>query len=72
MEKDSEMDSDRESTHSDWSKLIPINNEINKPSDAMKTHAQTEKKGCEEHSIDSTQTKIKRLVDMEDKISLCN
>ena len=33
MEKDSEMDSDRESTYSNWSKLVPINNEINKPGD---------------------------------------
>ena len=37
MEKDSEMDSDRENIHSNWSKLISINNEINKPGDAMKT-----------------------------------
>ena len=42
--KDSEMDSDRESIHSNWSKLIPINNEINKPSDAMKTDAQQRKR----------------------------
>ena len=40
MEKDSETYHDRESIHSNWSKLIPINNEINKPSDAMKTDAQ--------------------------------
>ena len=44
MEKDSEMDSDRESIHSNWSKLIPMNNEINKPSDAMKTDAQQRKR----------------------------
>ena len=31
MEKDSETDSDRESICSNWSKLIPINTEINKP-----------------------------------------
>ena len=29
MDKDSETDSDRSSVHSDWSKLIPINNKIN-------------------------------------------
>ena len=29
MEKDSETDSDRESIHSNWSELIPINNKIN-------------------------------------------
>ena len=39
MEKDSEMDSDRESIHSDWSELISINNEINKTGDAMKKDA---------------------------------
>ena len=44
MEKGSEMDSDRESIHSNWSELIPINNEINKPSDAMKTDAQQRKR----------------------------
>ena len=44
MEKDSEMDSDRESIHSNWSELIPINNEINKPGDAMKTDAQQRKR----------------------------
>ena len=43
-EKDSETDSERESIHSNWSKLIPINNEINKPSDAMKTDAQQRKR----------------------------
>ena len=35
MEKDSETDSDRENIHSNWSELIPISNEINKPGDAM-------------------------------------
>ena len=40
MEKDSETDSDRESIHSNWSELIPINNEINKIGDAIKTDAQ--------------------------------
>ena len=44
MEKDSEMDSDRESIHSNWSELIPINNEINKTGDAMKTDTQQRKK----------------------------
>ena len=44
MEKDSEMDSDRESIHSNWSELIPINNEINKIGDAIKTDAQLRKR----------------------------
>ena len=39
MEKDCEMDSARESTHSNWSELIPINNEINKTGEAIKTDA---------------------------------
>ena len=42
--EDSETDSDRESINSNWSELIPINNEINKPSDAMKTDAQQRKR----------------------------
>ena len=53
MEKDSETDSDRESTHSNCSELIPINNEVNKPGDAMKTDAQQRKRGCKEHSVGS-------------------
>ena len=40
MEKDSEMDSDRESIHSNWSELIPINNDVNKPGDVEKTDTQ--------------------------------
>ena len=44
MEKDSETDSDRESIHFNWSELIPINNEINESSDAMKTDAQKRKR----------------------------
>ena len=31
-EKDSETDSDRESVHSNWSELIPINSEVNNTS----------------------------------------
>ena len=38
-DKDSEMDSDRESIHSNWSE-IPINNEINKISDVTQIKAQ--------------------------------
>ena len=33
-EKDSEMDSDRESVHSNWSELLPINSEVNNMSTA--------------------------------------
>ena len=34
-EKDSETDSDRESIHSNWSELVPI--EINKSDDVLKS-----------------------------------
>ena len=44
MEKDSEMDSDRESIHSNWSELFPVNNEINKSNDAIKIKAQQRKR----------------------------
>ena len=44
MEKDSETDSDRESIHSNWSELIPINNETNKTGDIIKTSAQLRKR----------------------------
>ena len=40
--KDSEMDGDRESIHSNWSE-IPINNEVNKISDATQIKAQLRK-----------------------------
>ena len=40
MEKDSETDSNRESIHSNWSELIPINKETNKNSEAIKSDAQ--------------------------------
>ena len=43
-EKDSETDSDRESVYSNWSKLIPIKNEIHKPSEAIKTDVQQRKR----------------------------
>ena len=44
MEKDSETDSNRESIHSNWSKLIPINAGANKSSDAMKVDTQQRKR----------------------------
>ena len=43
-EKDSETDSDRESVYSNWSELMPINNEIHKSDEAMKTDAQQRKR----------------------------
>ena len=43
-DKDSETDSDRDSIHSNWSELIPINNEMNKTGDVIKTNAQLRKR----------------------------
>ena len=43
-DKDSEMDSDRDSIHSNWSELIPITNEMNKTRDVAKTNAQLRKR----------------------------
>ena len=43
-DKDSETDSDRGSIHSNWSELIPINNEMNKTKDVIKTNAQLRKR----------------------------
>ena len=41
-EKDSEMDSERESIHSNWSKLVPV--EINKPDEVLKINAPQRKR----------------------------
>ena len=47
-ETDSETDSDRESVHSNWSELIPINNEVNNTSttdaESKKSEPQIRKK----------------------------
>ena len=43
-DNDSETDSDRNSVHSNWSELIPINNEMNKTKDVMKMNAQPRKR----------------------------
>ena len=40
--KDSEMDSERESIHSNWSKLVPV--EINKPDETLKINAPQRKR----------------------------
>ena len=44
IEKDSETDSNRESIHSNWSKLISINAEANKSSNVMKVDTQQRKR----------------------------
>ena len=41
-EKDSEMGSERESIHSNWSELVPV--EINKPDEALKINAPQRKR----------------------------
>ena len=41
-EKDSEMDSERESIHSNWSELVPV--EINKPDETLKINAPQRKR----------------------------
>ena len=41
-EKDSEMDSERESIHSNWSKLVPV--EVNKPDEVLKINAPQRKR----------------------------
>ena len=49
-EKDSETDSERESVHSNWNDLIPV--ETNKPVDVI-VNSTPQKKDCEEHSSSS-------------------
>ena len=44
MEKDSETDSNRESIHSNWSEVIPINAEASNSSDVMKVDIQQRKR----------------------------
>ena len=41
-EKDSEMDSERETIHSNWSKLVPV--EISKPDETLKVNASQRKR----------------------------
>ena len=43
-DKDSELDSDRDSIHFNWSELIPITNEMNKTRDVAKTNTQPRKR----------------------------
>ena len=43
-DNDSETNSYRNSVHSNWSELIPINNEMNKTADVTKTNAQPRKR----------------------------
>ena len=72
MEKDSETDSDRETILSNWRELIPINNEINKIGEAIKTDAQQRKRAEKNIVFVLYKPKPKDLGKLEDKISLCN
>ena len=60
-EKESETDSDRESVHSNWSELIPINKEIHKPSEAIKTDVQQRKRTVRNIVLVPYKPKAKRL-----------
>ena len=71
-DKDSGMDRDKESIHSNWSELIPIANEISKTVRCCKRECPTEKKSYKEYCFGSLQAQTKRLVGLEDKISLCD
>ena len=71
-DKNSEMDSDRESIHSNWSELIPVTNEMNKTRDVAKTNAQLRKRAIKNNCFGSLQAQAKRLGELEDKISLCD
>ena len=71
-DKDSETDSDRDSIHSNWSELIPINNELNKTGDVMKINAQPRKRAIKNIVLVPYKPKPKDWGSWEDKISLCN
>ena len=44
MEKDSETDSDKESIHSNWSKLLPVNNAPTTSTEVKKNDPQIRKR----------------------------
>ena len=69
-EKDSEMDSERESIHSNWSKLIPV--EVNKPDEALKIDGPQRKRTVRNIVLVPYKPKTKRLEELENKISLCD
>ena len=50
-DNDSEMDSDRNSIHSNWSELIPITNEMNKNRDVTKTNVQPRKRAIKNNVL---------------------
>ena len=75
MEKDNETDSNNNSVHSNWSELVPINNETNNTSmmntEVKRSEGSDKKEGNKEHCSSSLQTKTKGLGELESKIPLC-
>ena len=76
MNNDSETDNDRSSVHSNWSKLIPINNGMNKDasttnSEVIKSNAQSRKRAIKNIVLVPYKLKPKGLGELESKISLC-
>ena len=61
-EKDSKMDSEGESIHSNWSELIPV--EISKHDEALKVTA-PQRKRTMRNSLSTIQAKTKRLGELE-------
>ena len=68
-EKDSETDSEKESIHSNWSELVPI--ETSKPDEVLTINV-PQRKRTEEHSSSPLQAETKKLGELENKISLCD
>ena len=63
-EKDSETDSERESIHSNWNELIPV--EINKPDEVLKVTPPQRKRTVRNIVLCPLQAKTKRLGQLED------
>ena len=77
MDNDTETDSDRNSVHSNWSKLIPIKNGMNKNAsmwdgEIMKSNAQPRKRAIKNIVLVPYKPKPKDWGGLESKISLCN
>ena len=72
MEKDSETDSDKESIHSNWSKLLPINNVPTTCIEVKNNELQTRKRAIKNIVLVPYKPKPKDWGGLESKISLCN
>ena len=69
-EKESEMDSERESIHSNWCNLVPA--KISKPDEVLKVNAPQRKRTVRNIVLVPYKPKPKRLGELENKISLCD